>query len=304
MACAVPVVCTDIGGVKDFAFHEKTALLVPPKNPEAMASAILRLIRDEKLREKLRENAYQYIRQFDWNKSVERLEEILSSELNITDFNPSYIGLRADILNLLPNNVNKVLDIGCSTGALGEKIKKRNRAEVVGIEVDEQMAKVAKGKLDQVIIRDVERINLADHLAPDYFDCIIFADILEHLENPWDVLKNVKSFLNNEGIIIASIPNVRHYTTIINLVIKGYWPYRERGIHDKSHLRFFALKNIRGMFQNGGFKIVRIERNYRVIESPHWWNRFSKYFALPPFKELLTFQYLIVAKKSRRKEEQ
>jgi len=228
------------------------------------------------------------------------------NDIDIDNFNPSYTGLRDDILRLIPGEARKILDVGCSIGGLGEQIKQkiRSEVEVVGIELDEQMAKVAKEKLDQVIIRDVERINLADHLAPNYFDCIIFADILEHLENPWDVLKNVKSFLNNEGIIIASIPNVRHYTTIINLVIKGYWPYRERGIHDKSHLRFFALKNIRDMFQNAGFKIVRIERNYRVIESPHWWNRFSKYFALPPFKELLTFQYLIVAKKSRRKEEQ
>lgn len=82
MACKVPVVCTDIGGVKDFAFHEKIALLVPPKNPEAMASAILRLIRDEKQRETLRKNAYQHIRQFDWDKSAKRLEEILNSELS------------------------------------------------------------------------------------------------------------------------------------------------------------------------------------------------------------------------------
>ena len=82
MACKVPVVCTDIGGVKDFAFHEKTALLVPPKNPEVMGSAILRLIRDEKLRETLRENAYQHIRQFDWDKSAKRLEEILNYELS------------------------------------------------------------------------------------------------------------------------------------------------------------------------------------------------------------------------------
>jgi len=82
MACKLPVVCTDIGGVKDFAFHEKTALLVPPKDPKAMAYAILRLIRDEKLRELLRENAFKHIRQFDWNKSVERLEEILNFELN------------------------------------------------------------------------------------------------------------------------------------------------------------------------------------------------------------------------------
>ena len=82
MTCEAPVVCTDIGGVKDFAFHEKTALLVPPKNPEAMASAILRLIRDERLRETLRENAFKHIRQFDWDKSAKRLEEILLSELN------------------------------------------------------------------------------------------------------------------------------------------------------------------------------------------------------------------------------
>ena len=82
MACKVPVVCTDIGGVRDFAFHKKTALLVPPRNPEAMASAILRLIRDEKLRETLIENAYQHIRQFDWDKSASMLEEILNSELS------------------------------------------------------------------------------------------------------------------------------------------------------------------------------------------------------------------------------
>ena len=226
------------------------------------------------------------------------------NDIDIDNFNPSYTGLRDDILRLIPGKARKILDVGCSIGGLGEQIKQkiRSEVEVVGIDLDEQMAKVAKEKLDQVIIGDVEKINLADHLAPNYFDCIIFADILEHLENPWDVLKNAISFLNNEGIIIASIPNVRHYTTIINLVIKGYWPYRERGIHDKNHLRFFALKNIREMFQNAGFKIVRIGRNYRIIERPHWWNRLSKYFALPPFKELLTFQYLIVAKKSGRKE--
>lgn len=57
------------------------------------------------------------------------------------------------------------------------------------------------------------------------------------------------------------------------------------------------------MVQNAGLKIVRIKHNYRVIERPHWLNRISKYFAFPPFKELLTFQYLIVAKKSGRKEE-
>lgn len=96
MACKVPVVCTDIGGVKDFAFNENTALLVPVKNPKAMASAIIRLIRDDQLRARLRENAYERIRQFDWDKCVERLEQILISRLELTDLNPAYIGSRRD----------------------------------------------------------------------------------------------------------------------------------------------------------------------------------------------------------------
>ncbi|MBW8003050.1 MAG: glycosyltransferase [Planctomycetes bacterium] len=81
MACKVPVICTDIGAVQDFAFHEKTALLVPPTNPKAIAFAILRLVRDEKLRETLRENAYCHIGQFEWQKSAKRLEEIINSKL-------------------------------------------------------------------------------------------------------------------------------------------------------------------------------------------------------------------------------
>lgn len=105
MACKVPVVCTDIGGVKDFAFHEKTALLVPPKNPEAMASAILRLIRDKELRETLRENAYQCIKQFDWDKSAKRFEEILNSEL------PKKKGLISKI-HIAVHSPQKVLNKG------------------------------------------------------------------------------------------------------------------------------------------------------------------------------------------------
>ena len=76
------------------------------------ASAILRLIRNEKLRETLRENAYNHIRQFDWDKSAEKLEEILVPEIEMAHFNPSYIGPRQGIVNLIPSEVRKVLDVG------------------------------------------------------------------------------------------------------------------------------------------------------------------------------------------------
>jgi len=213
--------------------------------------------------------------------------------------NPSYIGSRNDIVKQIPHESKKVLDVGCSTGILGESIKRKNNAEVIGIEIDEQMADIAKEKLDRVITVNVEKINLADYLVPDYFDCIIFADLLEHLTDPWNILESTTRFLQDAGFIIASIPNVRHYTTIMSLVLRGYWPYRERGIHDKTHMRFFTLRNIKDMFRDAGLEITKIERKYRIIEKPHRYNRFSKYFAHLFLKDFLTFQYLIVARKAQ-----
>jgi glycosyltransferase involved in cell wall biosynthesis len=82
MACKVPVICTNIGGVQDFAYNEETALVIPPGDPKAMATAILRLAQDKKLRATLAENAYQHITCFNWDKSAQRLEHILLAELS------------------------------------------------------------------------------------------------------------------------------------------------------------------------------------------------------------------------------
>lgn len=213
----------------------------------------------------------------------------------ITTFHPSYTGERSDIVNLIPKGVYKVLDIGCSIGTLGKQLKQRNNAEVIGIESNNEMALEAENNLDKVIIADVEELNFSDYFPLEYFDCIILADILEHLRDPWIVLKKVSRLLNKKGIVIASIPNVRHYTTILNLVVKGIWPYRERGIHDRTHLRFFTLKTIKEMFENSGLKINKIERKYRIIEKPHVYNTYSRYFAFWIVKDFLAFKYIILA---------
>lgn len=214
-----------------------------------------------------------------------------------TNFNPSYIGQRDDILNLIPQSAKKVLDVGCSIGALGKQLKQRSNVEVIGIEINKEMASIAKNNLDKVIIADVEDLNFNDYFPSGYFDCVIFADILEHLKEPWNVVRNIIGILSRKGLVIASIPNVRHYTIIIDLLFRGNWPYRERGIHDKTHLRFFTLKNIKEMFDNSLLKVNKIERKYRIIEEPHPYNKFSRFFALPIIKEFLTFQYLILARK-------
>ena len=213
------------------------------------------------------------------------------------NYHPSYIGPRNDIIKHIPDNAYKILDIGCSIGTLGKQIKHERDVEVIGIEIDNDMASVAQKSLDKVITADVETLSLNTCFPSTYFDCVILADIIEHLKDPWSLLKNVSSILSSNGLVIASIPNIRHYTTILNLVVKGYWPYRERGIHDKNHIRFFTLRNINELFQNAGLEIVGIARNYRIIETPHRYNVYAKYFALPLLRDFLTFQYIVSAMK-------
>lgn len=215
------------------------------------------------------------------------------------NFNPAYVGQRLDIERLIPLNARTVLDIGCSTGILGAAIKAKTGAQVFGIELSETMADEALNRIDQVFVGDASQVIAQGELDGYRFDAIIFADVLEHLVDPWSVLRTAKGYLNSEGIIIASIPNVRHLDTIYHLLVKGYWPYRERGIHDRTHLRFFTKQNIAELFTNAGLTIDTIETNYRILEKPSPLNRFAKFLAFPILKDFLAFQYLIQARALR-----
>lgn len=215
---------------------------------------------------------------------------------NYSSFNSSYTGSRQDILKLTPLSAIRILDVGCSTGELGRAIKKRQNVTVFGIEYCKEMASVANKYLDRVICGDAEKIISDNDSKLGKFDCIILADILEHLNQPWDLLKRATNLLNNDGVIIMSIPNIQFYDTLINIIFKGYFPYRKRGIHDITHLRFFAYKNIIEMIKNANLHIVRIEKNYRIVESPHWINNYGKLLFL--FGNFFVFQYLIVSKRN------
>ena len=211
-------------------------------------------------------------------------------------FNPSYIGQRDDIVQLIPNTVRRVLDVGCSVGVLGEAIKRKYPcASVDGIEYDQAMAMEAKKRLDKVWIGDAHEV--LQLMEDGEYDCIIFADVLEHLRDPWGVLGACRSKIGHSGIIIASIPNVRHWSTIYSLVVKGYWPYRNRGIHDRTHLRFFARRNIEEMFRESGYSLVKIQNKYRITENnyPRCLRRMDDYCKYFLWRELFVFQYLVVA---------
>ena len=209
-------------------------------------------------------------------------------------FNPAYVGPREDILRLVPREAKRVLDVGCSVGTLGQAIRERG-AHVTGIEIDGVMADQARRRLDTVHVGSVEDERMFERLEEQPYDCIIFADLLEHLVDPWTALGRFAERLTPDGVVVASLPNIRHYTTIRTLLFQGYWPYRDRGIHDRTHLRFFTLRNIRELFASSGLTIRALDRNYRIIERPHRLNRLAPLLGLPVLRELFAFQYLVQA---------
>jgi 2-polyprenyl-3-methyl-5-hydroxy-6-metoxy-1,4-benzoquinol methylase len=160
----------------------------------------------------------------------------------------SSISERPEILGLIPGNAGKVLDIGCAYGDVGASIKGRFRCEVVGIEIDDEKAKIAASKLDRVIVGDVETTDLQINGAD--FDCIIFADVLEHLKDPRNVLRKYGRYLKDGGVFIISIPNVRHLKVLFELVFLGEWKYRPCGLMDEGHLRFFTLKSFKRLMES------------------------------------------------------
>ncbi|HDP70607.1 MAG TPA: glycosyltransferase [Actinobacteria bacterium] len=170
-----------------------------------------------------------------------------------------YSSVREDIPAMLTGNPQKILEIGCAEGAMGEFIKEKQQCEYIGVEINSQAAHKAEEKLDRIIIADVERTNLRDYgVAEKSCDYIIYGDVLEHLYDPWSVLYEHKQFLKDDGYIIASIPNVRNLG-IIESLMNGNWTYKDEGILDSTHLRFFTLQEVKKMFTKCGYKIVEIK---------------------------------------------
>jgi len=207
-----------------------------------------------------------------------------------------YKSTRQDLLPLVPPAAQRVLDVGCGTGRLGEALKKRANREVVGIELNEEAARAAGAVLDRVICAPVESV-VDEELDPPY-DCIIFGDILEHLVAPWAILRRFTDFLSPQGRIVASVPNVAHWSVITGL-IRGRREYQERGLLDRAHLRFFTRRSLVDLFAQADLVIERWERNYRLRETDRRWPRLARWLGRGLLRDLLTYQFLVVARKGR-----
>ena len=174
--------------------------------------------------------------------------------------NPSdyYEHERPEVLEAIPRDAARVLDVGCGSGRLGEQIKRRQGATVWGIEVVRDASELAAQRLDRVWNTPVE--TALPELPEETFDCIVTADVLEHVVDPWIVLAQLRRRLVPGGTLVASIPNVGHWD-VIRALLEGTWQYTSEGLLDQTHLRFFTRRSVRELFWTAGLAIKEITVN-------------------------------------------
>lgn len=189
---------------------------------------------------------------------VKRKKPVQTDLINMDDKPDGYYGAtRENMLKYVPKGVKTTLEFGCGFGGFSALLKRDLGVEAWAVEIDKAAANEAAKKLDRIINADA--LESLSEIPDDYFDCILFLDTLEHLTDPYSVLVALKRKVTSQGVVITSIPNVRYYRNYIDFAIRGNWDYKDAGILDKTHLRFFTYKSILKTFDNLGFDVLLME---------------------------------------------
>ena len=168
-----------------------------------------------------------------------------------------FSGARDDFIKALPVAPHaRILEIGCGSGATGVlALNEKRCGKYVGIELDQRAARQAQKHLSDVHIGNVEEMEF--DWPTSYFDALILSEVLEHLIDPWSVMKRLAPLIRPGGMVMASSPNISHYAVIMELM-KGNWNLADEGVMDRTHMRWFTPKTFRAVFENTGFRIEKI----------------------------------------------
>lgn len=217
--------------------------------------------------------------------------------MHTTPLTTYYTQKRPEILELIPIDARRVLDVGCSSGGIGATLKARQPVEVHGVELVEHAAVRAREHLDKVWNSKIE--DALPDLPDTYYDCIVAADVLEHVIDPWQTLIALKEKLSADGKIVVSLPNVQNWEVVSNL-LEGKWDYRSEGILDRTHLHFFTRKSVEEFFWNAGLRITHMGTTIHGVSLPNNLAdslRKNGVAAASLEQDAKTFQFLVVGEK-------
>jgi 2-polyprenyl-3-methyl-5-hydroxy-6-metoxy-1,4-benzoquinol methylase len=189
---------------------------------------------------------------------------------NFSDYHNSN---REEVIPFIPAQAQRVLDVGGGDGAFLHRLRAARTMSNQGSEssaLQTQLAELSAHSCDAALGR-VDRVWKGDFTTLPIdgpFDCITFLEVLEHTEDPLRWLCRARELLTPGGTIVASVPNVGHWSVIADL-IEGHWDYAPVGIHCVTHLHFFTERSLRALFSQAGLTLRRIERTR--VECPQGW---------------------------------
>jgi SAM-dependent methyltransferase len=179
---------------------------------------------------------------------------------------------RIEMRPFVPVAAKRILDVGCGRGTFSSYFKETRGAEVWGVELVAEAARAAEAVLDRAFCGE---FGPRSGLPAGYFDAVICNDVLEHMLEPAEALRYARSLLTPGGAIVASLPNFLFWHNVREVVWKGDWRYRDEGILDRTHLRFFTRKSMLRLFEESGFKVevcqginpLRGGRTYQIVNA-------------------------------------
>jgi SAM-dependent methyltransferase len=162
---------------------------------------------------------------------------------------------REDLVSRIPPGASAALDVGCSRGETSRALRRAGVTRIVGIEPDAADASQAARLCDRVLAGPLEEIR---EEFPGEFDAILFGDVLEHLVDPSAALARVRSWLSPRGVVVASVPNLGHWSVVSDL-LEGRFDYVPYSILSGTHLRFFTRRTVHDLFEACGYRVGKIE---------------------------------------------
>jgi 2-polyprenyl-3-methyl-5-hydroxy-6-metoxy-1,4-benzoquinol methylase len=169
--------------------------------------------------------------------------------------NAYYANTRDDIVDSLPRPVGSVLDVGCGSGGVGAGLRRAGASRLTGIEVVADQAELARAHYDHVVAAPVEE---ALEQLDGPFDTILCLDVLEHLVDPDQVLRDLHGVAAPGARLQVSLPNARHVSLMKDLVFRGTFGYTDWGHRDRTHLRWFTRRDIVDAMERTGWAVQRV----------------------------------------------
>jgi predicted TPR repeat methyltransferase len=218
------------------------------------------------------------------------------------DFEGSSHRILNDLIRRWSPRGGTLIDLGAAGGELGSALRD-HFDRTLGFEYNVDCVGQLCGRFDQVVIADLEKTGQ----LPPNADAIVLADVLEHLRNPAHALQLVRAAVKDDGLVYISVPNIANITVRLGLLL-GIFEYRDRGILDTTHVRFYTMRTIRREVENAGFRILDVRGSSVPIRliigsfTPEWLLRTGERvltWVTRAWRGLFAYQIILVAKKNR-----